>query len=153
METTNAIVTSVPVHQHWNATLLAIFPWVLLLGAAVLILMLLPKAQDYMMAIRPVTIDGLIVTFLGGFIYSQSYLASEEAFKYVEPYLLFWFKYGFGLGAAVLIALKSFRSTEYANHLQQKKDLTNGKVTTTDTEIHITAQSPPPVDPAQPTGK
>lgn len=130
-----------------HMALFALLPWVLLGLLALFGLWLLPVIQKYALTIKPVVIDGLIITFLSAFIFSQMFFGSEECYKYVNVFILFWLKYTFGMGAATLTGLKAFRSTEYANHLQGQKDIANGKTTVTEihetTDSHETKISPP----------
>lgn len=54
------------------------------------------------------TSDGLVYMLLGGIIFAQGYLSGEEAYKYVNPYLLFWTKCLLGSVGGSLGGLKSF---------------------------------------------
>ena len=67
-------------------------------------------------------IDGALYSAIALFGFLQSYFTSEEAYKYVNPYTLFWLKAGVGAIGAVAGALKMFRSTTYADHRNDKKN-------------------------------
>lgn len=69
----------------------------------------MPKLQAYMMKIQPRVFDGMLITLMAGFIFSQTYFGADNAIDYVLPITLFWLKYGFGLCASMMLALKSFR--------------------------------------------
>jgi hypothetical protein len=65
--------------------------------------------------IKPVHIDGVLYVAIAMFLAVQSYFTSEEAYKYVNPYIIFWIKgvcATLGAGAG---ALKMFRSRTYAD--------------------------------------
>ena len=133
-----------------SATWLAILPWLLIVVMTVAVVWLLPKFQDYALGLKPVVVDGLIVTALGGLIYSQAYFSGDDAYKYVSPPALYWLRYGFGLIAAIFLALKSYRSVDYANHLKAQKDASSGKVTETVIESHSKAIETNPPTPGKP---
>lgn len=107
-----------PTNSWW----LALVAWLGLIVFAVLCIYLLPKFQTYLQGVKPVVVDGMIITLLSGFVFSQMSFSTEECYKYVNAFVLFWVKYGFGLGAAMLTGLKAFRSTEYASHIQEQKN-------------------------------
>lgn len=52
----------------------------------------------------------------------QTFFSSDEAYKYINPYILFYIKCSAGIILAAVGALKMFRSTTYADHLKDKKD-------------------------------
>lgn len=54
--------------------------------------------------------DGVLYVTLGVFVFLQGYFSSEEAYKYVNPFMLFWLKAFVGGIAAGAGALKMYRS-------------------------------------------
>lgn len=162
LETTNLVTTNAvasvmhPSSMTGVAILLAVLPWVLMVALGVLCVFVMPRIQNYMAGVKPVIIDGTIAMLVTAFIFSQMFFSDDSAYHYVNIFMLYWLKYGFGLGAAVLMALKNFRSTDYAAHLQNQKDVASGKVTETVTEVHTEAKlsavaplQPAPVTPLQ----
>lgn len=67
----------------------------------------------------PVFIDGLLYVCILSFAFIQSYFTSDESYKYVSPYFLFWMKFVVGLLGTIAGAVKMFRSTSYSDHLKQ----------------------------------
>ncbi len=78
-------------------------------------------------------IDGVLYSCIALFGFLQAYFSSEEAYKYLNPYVLFWIKAAVGGLGSVAGALKMFRSTTFADHKEEQS--TNSKVT-------VTVQSP-----------
>lgn len=54
-------------------------------------------------------IDYVLVASVSLFIFWQGYLTSDEAYKYVNPYVLFWTKGLVGGVAAMATGLKALR--------------------------------------------
>lgn len=71
---------------------------------------------------KPVFLDGLLYVLIAVFIFEQEFLSSDEAYKYVSPYVIFWSKFIIGTSAAATQALKMFRSTSYSDHLKNQAD-------------------------------
>lgn len=72
--------------------------------------------------IKPVYIDGFLYVSLAVIMFYQTELGKDEAYKYFDPYFLYYTKEVLGgLGAGAL-ALKLFRNTAYSDHQQNKKD-------------------------------
>lgn len=72
--------------------------------------------------VRPVHVDGFLyfcIAFFGSLLVS---LGSDAAYKYIEPFALFKYKMWCGAIAAGATALKTFRSTAYADRLRQDKE-------------------------------
>lgn len=65
---------------------------------------------------KPVMLDGALYTSIAAFVFMQGYLSSDEAYKYCNPYILFWAKFFVGSIAAGAGALKMYRSNTYADH-------------------------------------
>jgi hypothetical protein len=66
-------------------------------------------------------IDGVLYSCIALFGFLQAYFTSEESYKYVNPYVLFWIKGAVGSAGAVAGALKMFRSTTFADHQKESK--------------------------------
>jgi hypothetical protein len=115
--TVNTISHDAPA-SVWAATWMALFPGLLVIVFVIGIVFLLPAIQTRVLGIKPVMLSGIITVCLGGLIFSQTYFSSTDSYSYVNPFALFWLKYGFGVGAAVVIGFKQFLSTDYAKHLQ-----------------------------------
>ena len=73
-----------------------------------------------MVSVKPVYLDAFLYTVAAMFIFWQGFLGGEEAYKYVNPYVLFWFKGIVGGLTAGVIALKMFRSDSYAKHVEKE---------------------------------
>lgn len=80
------------------------------------------KSVTWLLNVPPVMIDGLLYTLVAMFVAAQGIFTSEEAYKYVNPYALFWGKSTLAIFGAGLAALKMFRSTSYADHIKDKQD-------------------------------
>lgn len=75
---------------------------------------------------KPVTVDGFLWVCIALFASMQSMLTNDDAYKYVNATLLFWLKFICASAGAAAGALKAFRSTTYAKHLEENptpKDL------------------------------
>ena len=72
--------------------------------------------------IKPVHVDGVLYVCIAMFLAVQSYFTSEEAYKYVNAYAIFWIKGVCAVLGAGAGALKKYRSRTYAD--SQKPDLT-----------------------------
>ena len=112
-----------------NTFATTILPWLAFgLGALVLLFILirlvpqLPVLQDLLAKLTPVFIDGLLYVLIAVFGTVQTLFTSEEAYKYVSPYVLFWMKAVIGVALAAVSALKMFRSTSYSDHLKTEAD-------------------------------
>jgi len=77
--------------------------------------------QQYFASISPVFVDGLLYVLIALFGACISSFNSEEAYKYINPYVLYWTKEFSTWGLAVVTALKMFRSTAYSTHIEEKK--------------------------------
>lgn len=89
------------------------------------------KYIKLLMTIPPVFTDGFLLvlsSFCAGVL---TYLATEEAYKYVCPTLLFWTKVTLGSTSSSISALVAFRSKVYSRHLQQVKADASGVAQTT----------------------
>ncbi len=70
---------------------------------------------------KPVVIDGILWVSIALFTCMQSMLTTEEAYKYCNPTVLFWMKFGVACCGASAGSLKAFRSTTYAAHVEEVK--------------------------------
>jgi hypothetical protein len=50
-----------------------------------------------------------------------TYISSEEAYKYINPLVLFWLKAGVGSMMAGFNGIKAYRSMAFARHVEQDK--------------------------------
>lgn len=64
---------------------------------------------------KAVWIDGTLYVIMGGCAFLEAFFGSDTAYKYVEPYTLFWLKGATGLLGAMALALKMFRSTVFSD--------------------------------------
>lgn len=74
--------------------------------------------------VPPTLIDGTTYVLLAGFMFLQTFYGGDEAARFVTPEDLFHAKRNVGLAAACLLALKLYRSTQFAEHQKQKQDET-----------------------------
>lgn len=70
--------------------------------------------------ITPIQLDGTLYILIAVFGTVQTMFSSDEAYKYIPPYFLFWIKSFSGVALAGVGALKMFRSTSYSDHLKDK---------------------------------
>lgn len=66
--------------------------------------------------LTPVQVDGWLYVGMAVFGAAIAIMSSDESYKYVNPYILFWGKFCGSLGLAACTALKTFRYTTYADH-------------------------------------
>lgn len=79
---------------------------------------------DSLMALHkipPVFIDGGLYVGMGVTSAMIAALSLDEAAKWVAPATLFWLKCALAVLDGVFLNLKMFRSTGYAQHLDEKK--------------------------------
>lgn len=98
-----------------------------------------------LLSIPPVVIDGVLYSMIALFGAQQAILTGEEAYKYIDPKTLFWLKFWIISLAAFCGAMKMFRSTSYAAHLQRKSDESKDvSIVSTSTEtVKKTEEKPP----------
>lgn len=82
---------------------------------------MLLRIQNYFAAIKPVTVDGFLYILIAVFGTVQGLMQSDETYKYMSPYVVFYIKFFSALLLAGATALKMFRSTSYSNHVAEKK--------------------------------
>ena len=80
------------------------------------------SVATYLGSIPPVFIDGLLTVLVLWFLFNQSYFGGDEAAKYLSPVAKFWLNWAVGSGAVMTGGLKSFRSTQYADHQKEKRE-------------------------------
>lgn len=68
---------------------------------------------------KPVTVDGFLWVSIALFGCMQSMLSTDEAYKYVDARVLWWMKVSCACSGASAGALKMFRSTTYAKHMEE----------------------------------
>ena len=68
---------------------------------------------------KPVTVDGFLWVSIALFTTMQSMLSNDDAYKYVDPRVLWWMKFVVACAGASAAALKAFRSTTFAKHLEE----------------------------------
>ena len=83
------------------------------------------KSINWILAIPAVVIDGGLYVTVAMILAMQTTFTSEEAYKYVAPYTLFWIKATLGTVGSGLAALKMFRSSSYADHIKEKETKEN----------------------------
>lgn len=122
-----------------------------LIGAGVFVFVMLrfvpqlPILQKSFSKMPPVFFDGLLLamsSFLTAFL---TYLATEEAYKYVLPTLLFWMKVFIGSTSSSIQAIVAYRNQQYSKHLIQTAANASGVAQVTEPN-----KTPPPIHPASP---
>ena len=71
-------------------------------------------------------VDGSIYVMLQGLTFLATAFSGEDAYKYINPFVLFWLKICLGEGACMLLAIKTFRSTSFAEWRSDKKSHDTG---------------------------
>jgi hypothetical protein len=83
---------------------------------------------------KPVVIDGFLYVVIAVCGTITAIMTSDEVYKYMNPYMVFYFKATNEIFCAAATALKMYRSTSYSEHQAEKKaknDLMNGNSNTT----------------------
>ena len=80
-----------------------------------------------------VIIDGVLYVCIALFNFLETYFSSDESYKYISPWVLFWLKAIIGGLGAVAGALKMYRSTSYSDHLKAKAAAQLGTITVDNT--------------------
>ncbi len=73
---------------------------------------------------KPVVIDGLIYSSIAFFTAWSIVFTTDDAAKYIAPVMLFWLRSICQALGVLLVTLKGFRSTSFAEHLDEKKSET-----------------------------
>lgn len=97
------------------------------------------KRIQFLFTLSPVVIDGILCVLAASLGYWESSLGKDEAFKYWNPYCLYYFKECIGAFDASVVALIFFRSKSYSDHVAKQKQQQalvdgNKQVTTKETE-------------------
>lgn len=93
-----------------------------IIGDLTPLLVAIGKIYDWLAVrfMKPVVFDGTLYASIAIFVFMQGFLSSDEAYKYCNPYLLFWSKFLVGSIAAGVGALKMFRSNSYSEHQKEQ---------------------------------
>lgn len=75
----------------------------------------------YLSTVPSVFIDGLTYVAIAFFGAWGVAFSSDEAAKFLDAFLLFWLKAACASLSGSLLALKMYRSTQFADHQQAKK--------------------------------
>lgn len=102
---------------------------------------MLRAIQNYLMEIKPVYLDGFIYIGMATTGVNAAMLSSDNAAKYIDPMWLFYLLWINGIADAVLLSIKMYRSTSFADHKEEKRK--EGET------IHLrkTFQPTPPTNP------
>lgn len=65
----------------------------------------------------PAVFEGFLLVGMAGCGFIITTATGDEAYKYVNIYVLWWTRCAFGFQLACFTALKTFRSTSYAQHV------------------------------------
>ena len=80
------------------------------------------KLQSYFSKIKPVTVDGTLYVLIAVFGASVTITTSDDAYKYFNPYFLYYTRCAVEVLLAGVSALKMFRSTSYSEHIKEKEN-------------------------------
>lgn len=72
-------------------------------------------------SLKPVVIDGFLYVCIAMFGSIIGLMSTDEVYKYMNPYAVFYIKALSSIGLAGVSALKMFRSTSYSDHQADKK--------------------------------
>lgn len=81
----------------------------------------LGRFYDSYSKLPPVFIDGVICTLVAFLTFWNTFFGGDEAAKFVAYVVLFWLKGITGSVTITLIQLQSFRSRQYAAHMDAKE--------------------------------
>lgn len=85
--------------------------------------------------VKPVIIDGALCVIIAMLGFTESSMSNEEAYKYWNPFILYFSKWGVGILSAGFISLNFFRSKSYSDHRKSVDDAQNNKVIQTETQV------------------
>lgn len=107
--------------------------------------------------VKPVVIDGALAVIIGVLDCVLASMSNEEAYKYWNPYALYYTKFVLAPMCAGFVTLNFFRSKSYSDHRKEqdvKKALAEGNSTITtqitETKTNETQTTPPSVNPVAP---
>lgn len=72
-------------------------------------------------ALKPVYVDGFLYVLIALFGAMEATFTSDEAYKYFNPYFLYYSKEIIIWLLAIVTALKMFRSTSFGDHKDEEK--------------------------------
>jgi len=75
-----------------------------------------------MNAVTPAQLDGFLLTTAAIFLFQQGMLSSEDSYKYLPPYVLYFCKFFIGSLAAGAMALKTFRANPGKTETKNEKE-------------------------------
>ena len=81
---------------------------------------------NYLASIPPVFVDGALYVWIGVLTFLATQMSSDDAAKYVPAEGLFWIKTGIGTLSVAAVSLKMFRSSQYAEHVAERKKSNGG---------------------------
>lgn len=90
------------------------------------------KSIINLFAVKPVVLDGALYVMIATLGVMEATFSSEDSYKYVNIYVIFWLKHILGWGLAAVSALAMFRNKAYGEHVkaqQEKKALEDGNTT------------------------
>lgn len=96
--------------------------------------------------VKPVVIDGILYVLIAMGGSFEAVLTSDDVYKYILPWIVFYLKLITAVFIAGVTALKMFRSTSYGDHIAAKKAVSNLQTgnTTTITKADVTPVQPDP---------
>lgn len=78
----------------------------------------------------PVFVDGLLYVLIAMGAAAVIVLSDNEIYKYASPYFVFYAKSAANIILAGATALKTYRSSSYADHVKEKKESGNTTIIT-----------------------
>ena len=81
----------------------------------------MPKIVKAWIAIPSAVIDGATVFLIAVLTTLSTAFSQDDAYKYVNVYIVFWVKICAGSLASGLVAFQSFRNRSYSDYLNNKK--------------------------------
>lgn len=69
-------------------------------------------------------VDATLYACIGMFMFQQGFLSSDDSYKYVNPYILFWLKFTIGSAGAAAGSIKMYMTDSTHNNTSGKIDLT-----------------------------
>jgi len=112
----------------------------------------LKNIQTYYSGVKPVMVDGMLYVLIALFGAMEAIFNADDAYKYFNPYVLYFSKCTVVCALSVVSALKMFRSTSYGDHLASKASseaLATGNTQTSTTQTE-TKTNEVKITPAQP---
>jgi len=88
------------------------------------------RTQDAFMKLHPAFIKGFISVCIGFLVFQQMFFNSDEAYKYVNPYVLYWLNWIVGSLAIIANSMRDAVSAYYTDKDNAKKAETLANVNT-----------------------